>query len=182
MSKNQKLKQVIKEEADSDQNQLIVGEEASTKSRSAPVDINEYVKLRRVDTKRENCKKIEQIVKYAFQEALKSEFYVNLLKQKKNSVEDIFKMEQFRQQATKNIEIQLYAAALTTYVVVLGRKFSFEAKASRNSLMIFEIGKNKSTFQLMCYELAHIDLPSPTVWDEKYWVQVMENLRKAAKN
>ena len=31
MSNHQKLKQVIKEEADSDQNQLIVGEEASTK-------------------------------------------------------------------------------------------------------------------------------------------------------
>ena len=60
MSKSQKLKQVIKEEADVDENQLIVGANSTASTtRSSPVDINEYVKLRRVDTKRENCKKIE---------------------------------------------------------------------------------------------------------------------------
>ena len=60
MSKSQKLKQVIKEEAEVDENQLIIGANGSASStRSSPVDINEYVKLRRVDTKRENCKKIE---------------------------------------------------------------------------------------------------------------------------
>lgn len=30
----------------------------------------------------------------------------------------------------------------------------------------------------MCYELAYIDVPSPTVWDQKHWDQVMSNLRK----
>jgi len=46
-------------------------------------------------------------------------------------------------------------------IAVFGNKFSYEAKSSKRTVSIFEIGKVPSTvFHILVYDLAYINVPS----------------------
>ena len=77
------------------------------------------------------------------------------------------------------IESHFYLAGFTDKVAVLGKDFSYEAKASRNTLMIFEIGsKPQVTFHLMIYELAYIAVPSQNVQSDAVFKAQMAKMKK----
>ena len=71
---------------------------------------------------------------------LKIENFQLLLKEGKKKASDIIKMETFRNLVMQFIESHFYLAGFKDKVAVIGNKFSYELKASRQTLMIFEIG------------------------------------------
>jgi len=52
----------------------------------------------------------------------------------------------------------------TKTIAIFGSKFGYEAKASKATMSLFELGKPKAAqFHIMTYDLAYINLPSVRV-------------------
>ena len=59
------------------------------------------------------------------------------------------------------IEGQLRFAGFLSCVAVLGNKFSYEAKQSKQTTSLFQLGNPpQPCFHILIYELAYINLPS----------------------
>ena len=77
------------------------------------------------------------------------------------------------------MENKFYEAGFVDKVAFIGNKFSFELKASRRSLMIFEIdGRSQVPFHLLIFELAYINVPSQNVVADKLFQSRMQDLKK----
>ena len=139
------------------------------KTATEVIKVAELINLRKCDMKDDKKKaKIFQIVLFSFQETLKFEQFSSLLKDGKKSASEIIKMEVFRSQVMQFIETQFYSAGFVDKVAVLGNRFSFELKASRRSLMIFEVApKLQTPFYLLVFELAYINVPSQNIVADK---------------
>ena len=65
------------------------------------------------------------------------------------------------------IEGSLRFAGYTATLAVFGNKFSYEAKASKKSMMIFEIGQEPfHKFHILLYDMAYINVQSIKVWSD----------------
>ena len=77
------------------------------------------------------------------------------------------------------IEASLRFAGFASTIVVFGNKFSYEAKSSRHTLSIFEVGKHpQPVFHLFVYDLAYINVSSMKIWSDNEYKKEMARLSK----
>ena len=152
---------------------------SSTESSDGSVlPLEELVKLIRCDIKDAKRKdKINGIVMYSIQEALKTSNKVEA-----NDKLNAFKDEQFRALVVRLIEASLRYAGYLSTIVVLGNKFAYEAKNSKNTLAIYQIGKAPNPlFHIMCYDLAYINVPSIRLSSNQEYHHSMNKLKQGLK-
>ena len=98
------------------------------------------VKLRKCDlkdVKRRN--KIVQICQYSFQETLKFDTFAAMLDGGKQ-VGDLVKTKDFRHKFLLMVEGYLRLSGYYEVVAIMGLRFSFNLKSSKNTVCIFEVG------------------------------------------
>ena len=141
-------------------------------SAGAMVDVRDYVVLRRSDCKDAGKKdKIKGIVQYSVQEALK---VVN----NEGVTPETFKNEQLRKVIMQIIEAQLRFAGYIQTIAVFGNKFSYEAKSSRHTLHLFEVGKAPAPiFHIMVYDLAYINVPNVNISSNAEFLEKLRTLK-----
>ena len=139
----------------------------------AMVDVRDYVVLRRSDCKDAGKKdKIKGIVQYSVQEALK---VVNT----ESVTPETFKNEQLRKVIMQIIEAQLRFAGYIQTIAVFGNKFSYEAKSSRHTLHLFEVGKAPAPiFHIMVYDLAYINVPNVNISSNAEFLEKLRTLKQ----
>ena len=76
----------------------------------------------------------------------------------KKQLGEIVKMWDFRHKFMLMVEGYLRLAGYKEVVAILGLKFSFDLKSSKNTLCIFEIGVAPTKFHMILYELAYINI------------------------
>lgn len=71
---------------------------------------------------------------------------------------EIIRTRGFRQSLMSMVEGYLKLAGYTETIAIMGHKFSFNLKSSKNTYCIFEIGLSPIKFHLVMYELAYINI------------------------
>lgn len=63
-------------------------------------------------------------------------------------------------------------------IAVLGRQYSYNMKASRQSLVVFDLGKAPTSFQLCFYDLAYINIGASGLLAESDCASILAALEK----
>ena len=150
----------------------------------APIKIEEQVKVRKVDIKDPKKRaKLDQMVKFSFQETLKLPIFLDMIVKESKKASDLIKLDAFRDNFMKILEGQLYFGGFLSTIAIIGQQFSYELKASKHSVAIYEIAKkgNSATYYLMLYEMAYLNISSPHVMSEVGYQKVITDLRESSK-
>ena len=116
--------------------------------------------------------KLKGIILYSVQEALKTV-------DKTIVTAETFKNEQLRGLVMQMIEGQLRFAGYISTIAIFGNKFSYEAKSSRHTVSLFEVGKaGGPIFYIMVYDLAYINVPNINVASDAEFQSHLNLLKK----
>ena len=81
------------------------------------------------------------------------------------------------------LEASLRFAGYISAIAVFGNKFSYEAKSSKHSMFIFEVGKAPAqVFHILIYDLAYINVSNMRVWSDSIFKQKLETAKSSLPN